>query len=88
MTGIGVIADSHANLPATRAALDALEGMECDEVIHVGDAVGIGPHPAEVVFACAREPASVHQSSNAARFSSIHSSKGSGSRPLASVTPD
>jgi hypothetical protein len=23
--------------------------MECDEVIHVGDAVGIGPHPAEVV---------------------------------------
>ena len=49
MRGIGVIADAHGNLPATRAALDALEAARCDEVIHVGDAVGIGPHPSEVV---------------------------------------
>lgn len=46
------------------------------------------PGSASAMFVCAREPASVHQSSNAARFSPIHSSKGSGSRPLASVTPD
>ena len=46
---IGIIADVHANLPATRAALDALEAAGCDDLIHVGDAVGIGPHPREVV---------------------------------------
>ncbi len=47
---IGVIADAHANLPATRAALDALRAAGCEEmIVHVGDAVGIGPHPAEVV---------------------------------------
>src|SRR5687767_3310734 len=45
----GLIADAHANLPATEAALAALESAHCDEVIHVGDAVGIGPHPSEVV---------------------------------------
>ena len=49
MKRIGVIADAHANLPATRAALDALEAARCDEVIHAGDAVGLGPHPGEVV---------------------------------------
>jgi len=46
---IGFMADVHANLPATRSVLDVLEEARCDEVIHVGDAVGIGPHPAEVV---------------------------------------
>ena len=46
---MGFIADAHANLPATRAVLDALEAARCDQVIHVGDAVGIGPHPSEVV---------------------------------------
>lgn len=49
MQRIGVIADTHANLPATRAALDALKSAGCDVVVHVGDAVALGPHPDEVV---------------------------------------
>jgi putative phosphoesterase len=46
---LGVIADAHGNLPATRAALDALQDAGCTDVFHLGDAVGMGPHPAEVV---------------------------------------
>lgn len=49
MRRIGVIADAHANLPATIAALDALSARECTTVVHVGDAIGIGPHPSEVL---------------------------------------
>ncbi len=49
MQRIGVIGDAHANLPATRAALEALQPAGCDALVHVGDAVGIGPHPGEVV---------------------------------------
>lgn len=45
----GVISDTHGNLPATRAALDALRDAGCARVFHLGDAVGTGPHPAEVV---------------------------------------
>lgn len=46
---IGVITDAHANLPATQAALDALDAAGCDLIIHTGDAIGIGPHPCEVL---------------------------------------
>jgi putative phosphoesterase len=46
---LGVVADAHANLPALEAALAELERRGCDLVVHAGDAVGIGPHPAEVV---------------------------------------
>lgn len=49
MKRIGVITDAHANLPATQAALTALNDAGCDLVIHMGDAIGIGPHPREVV---------------------------------------
>jgi hypothetical protein len=34
MDRIGVIADAHANLPATRAALDALAARQCTTVVH------------------------------------------------------
>lgn len=44
---IGVITDVHANLPALQAVLQALEDEGCDAVVHTGDVVGIGPHPAE-----------------------------------------
>lgn len=44
---IGVLADVHANLPATRAALGLLD--DCDEIIFLGDAVGIGPQPRETL---------------------------------------
>lgn len=46
---IGVITDAHANLPATTAALDAMRNLGCQRIIHLGDAIGIGPHPREVL---------------------------------------
>jgi putative phosphoesterase len=44
---IGVLTDVHANLPALEAGLRLLESQRCDVVVHTGDAIGIGPHPAE-----------------------------------------
>jgi putative phosphoesterase len=44
---LAVMTDVHANLPALRAALDAVETEGCDAVVHTGDAIAIGPHPAE-----------------------------------------
>ena len=44
---IGVLTDVHGNLPALEAALGALASEGCDVVVHTGDAIGIGPHPAE-----------------------------------------
>lgn len=49
VTKVGVITDAHANLPATLAALAALDAEHCDVIVHMGDAIGIGPHPAEVL---------------------------------------
>jgi predicted phosphodiesterase len=44
---LGVLSDVHANLPALEAGLRLLESEQCDVVVHTGDAIGIGPHPAE-----------------------------------------
>ena len=44
---IAVLSDIHANLPALDAVLEALG--EVDAVWHLGDVVGYGPHPDEVV---------------------------------------
>jgi putative phosphoesterase len=44
---IAVCTDAHANLPALQAALDAIHAMGCDAIYHTGDAISIGPHPAE-----------------------------------------
>ncbi len=46
MRTIGIITDAHANLPALEAALAALGAEGCGFVVHTGDAIGIGPHPA------------------------------------------
>ncbi len=46
---IAVISDVHANLPALRAVLDDVAAIGCDEMWCVGDIVGRGPHPNEVV---------------------------------------
>jgi predicted phosphodiesterase len=46
---IAVLADLHANLPALRAVLDDVLALECDTLWCVGDIVGRGPHPSEVV---------------------------------------
>ncbi len=44
-----MIADTHGNVPATRAILEELGRRECESVIHLGDAIGIGPRPSEVL---------------------------------------
>jgi putative phosphoesterase len=46
---IAVLADLHANLPALLAVLDDAAALGCDALWCVGDVVGRGPHPAEVV---------------------------------------
>jgi predicted phosphodiesterase len=46
---IAVFTDAHANLPATKAVLKAIEAEGCDRIYHLGDAVAIGPQPAETL---------------------------------------
>lgn len=44
---IAVFTGVHANLPALEAALTAIDQPGCDCIVHTGDAIAIGPHPAE-----------------------------------------
>ena len=44
---VGVLTDIHGNLPALRAVLAAMEREGCDAIYHTGDAIAIGPYPAE-----------------------------------------
>lgn len=46
---IAVIGDIHANLPALRAVIDDVARIGADAMFCVGDVVGRGPHPNEVV---------------------------------------
>lgn len=55
-TRIAVITDAHANLPALDAALAAIRGDGVAAVYHTGDAIGIGPFPAEVLDRLLHEP--------------------------------
>ena len=53
---IAVITDVHANLPALGAALAAIEALGCGRIVHVGDAIGIGPFPAETLSRLLAQP--------------------------------
>ena len=55
-TRIAVITDAHANLPVLDAALAAIRGDGVSAVYHTGDAIGIGPFPAEVLDRLLHEP--------------------------------
>ena len=44
---IAVLTDVHGNLPALQAALSVLRREDADAIFHTGDAIGIGPFPAE-----------------------------------------
>jgi predicted phosphodiesterase len=44
---LAVLTDVHANLPALKAALCELKQDGFDLLVHLGDAIGIGPFPAE-----------------------------------------
>jgi putative phosphoesterase len=45
MERVAVITDIHANLPALKAVLEAIERTDVDAVYCGGDLVGYGPHP-------------------------------------------
>jgi putative phosphoesterase len=44
---IAVMTDVHANLPALEAALESIRAEGYDAIFHTGDAIAIGPFPAE-----------------------------------------
>ncbi len=46
---IGIFQDVHANLPAFDSALRFFAENQCSKIYHVGDLIGIGPHPNEVL---------------------------------------
>lgn len=46
---IGLLSDIHANLPALEAAFERLTREGCDIIVNLGDAIAIGPFPAETV---------------------------------------
>ena len=49
MTRVAILADIHANLPALEAVLDHVDRLGVDAVFDLGDIVGYGPFPNEVV---------------------------------------
>lgn len=50
---LGVLADVHANAPALRACLEALDGRRLDRLLCLGDLVGYNAEPAACVALCA-----------------------------------
>jgi len=46
---IVIMTDVHGNLPALRAALRVIRREGYDVIYHTGDAIGIGPYPAEAL---------------------------------------
>lgn len=49
MTRIAVISDAHSNIPATAAVLRHIENNRIDHIYSIGDMIGKGPSPCEVV---------------------------------------
>lgn len=46
---IAVISDVHGNLEALKAALESIQKLKVDTIVCLGDLVGYGPYPNEVV---------------------------------------
>ena len=46
---IAILSCIHANLPALEAVLKDIEKHNCDRIYSLGDLVGYGPHPNEVI---------------------------------------
>ena len=49
MTRVAILADIHANLPALEAVLADVDARSVDAVFDIGDIVGYGPFPNEVI---------------------------------------
>jgi predicted phosphodiesterase len=54
---IAVLTDVHANLPALDAAFAQIDRLGVDATYHTGDAIGIGPFPAECLDRLLARPA-------------------------------
>ncbi|MFC4426511.1 metallophosphoesterase family protein [Deinococcus navajonensis] len=52
-----LLSDTHANLPALEAVLQDAASRRYEQVIHLGDALGYGPFPAEVLARLREEDA-------------------------------
>ena len=50
---VAVLSDIHGNWRALEAVLDDLDRQGVDEILSLGDTIGYGPEPAEVVRAAA-----------------------------------
>jgi len=46
---IAVLSDLHANLPFAETAIDTARKSGCDRVVHLGDAIDLGPWPSETL---------------------------------------
>lgn len=46
---IALISDIHGNLPALKAALDDIRAQGVDQIVFLGDAATLGPHPTETL---------------------------------------
>lgn len=46
---IGIISDIHANLPALESIIKYLKKNNVESIIHLGDAIGMGPFPCETL---------------------------------------
>ena len=54
-----VISDVHSNLDALEAVFSDMDRRQIRDIIFVGDAVGYGPEPNEVVLRCFRQSAAL-----------------------------
>lgn len=46
---VGIISDIHGNFEALKSVMEDLKGYDLDALVCLGDLVGFGPHPSEVV---------------------------------------
>jgi predicted phosphodiesterase len=46
---IAILSDLHANLPFAEAAIRRARFHSCDRIVHLGDAIDLGPWPAETL---------------------------------------
>lgn len=49
MKRIAIISDIHGNMPALEAVFEDIQLRNIDEIVCIGDLVGKGPEPAEVI---------------------------------------
>lgn len=61
---LAVISDTHANILALRAVLGDIKKAGVDGIVHLGDAIGFGPRPAECLDLLITTPGIIHLMGN------------------------